>query len=410
MFSFFAEMFSYVFIVRALIVGLLVSLCAALLGVSLVLKRYSMIGDGLSHVAFGALAVASACHAAPLAVSVPVVLLAAVLLLRISENSKIKGDAAIALISTGALAIGVTVISVTTGLNTDVCNYLFGSILAMSRSDVYLSVGLALAVLLLFICFYQKIFAVTFDENFARAAGVKADYYNTFIACLTAVTIALGLRMMGALLISSLIVFPALTAMRVCKKFQTVTLLAAIISAGCFLGGLIVSYLYATPTGASVVLMNIALFLFCGLLAWLRARGWLRIILPLVIAGSLLAAEEKIIEIKENFFVTQTNEIYANAPDYLGRTLKYEGIFSMYEDPDSGKKYYAVIRYGPGCCGTDLNAGFEVVWDKEYPQANDWVEVAGKLEEYDDNGIRALQLRLTSLKVLSVRGQEQVLR
>jgi zinc transport system permease protein len=411
MFNFFAEMLSYAFIVRALIVGLLVSLCAALLGVSLVLKRYSMIGDGLSHVGFGALAVASACHAAPLAVSVPVVLLAAVLLLRLSENSKIKGDAAIALISTGALAIGVAVISLTTGLNTDVCNYLFGSILAMSKSDVYLSVGLALAVLILFICFYQKIFAVTFDENFARAAGVKAELYNTLLACLTAVTIVLGLRMMGALLISSLLVFPALTAMRVCKKFQTVTLNAALISMFCFLLGLIISYIYATPTGASVVIINILLFLFAGLLAWLQARGWLRAVFALLLLGGLLlAAENKIIEIKENFFMTQTNEIYANAPDYLGRTLKYEGIFSVYADPDSGKKYYAVIRYGPGCCGTDLNAGFEVVWDKEYPQANDWVEAVGALEEYDDNGIRALQLRLTSLKTLSVRGKELVLR
>jgi zinc transport system permease protein len=410
MFDFFTEMLSYVFIVRALIVGLLVSLCAALLGVSLVLKRYSMIGDGLSHVAFGALAVASVCHVAPLAVAVPVVLLAAVLLLRLSENSKIKGDAAIALISTGALAIGVTVISVTTGMNTDVCNYLFGSILAMSKSDVYLSVGLALAVLILFICFYQKIFAVTFDENFARAAGVKTNLYNIFIACLTAVTIVLGLRMMGALLISSLVVFPALTAMRVCKKFLMVTLAAALISVFCFLFGLVLSYIYAMPTGASVVIINIALFLFCGLLAGLQAKGWLRTILVLVILGGLLAAEEKVIEIKENFFVTQTNEIYANAPDYLGRTLKYEGIFSLYEDPDSGKKYYAVIRYGPGCCGTDLNAGFEVVWDKEYPQANDWVEAVGKLEEYDDNGIRALQLRLASLKILPVRGKEQVMR
>ncbi|GBR74508.1 zinc transport system permease protein [Candidatus Termititenax aidoneus] len=410
MFDFFAEMLSYAFIVRALIVGLLVSLCAALLGVSLVLKRYSMIGDGLSHVGFGALAVASAGNAAPLAVSVPVVLLAAVLLLRISENSKIKGDAAIALISTGALAVGVAVISLTTGLNTDVCNYLFGSILAMSKSDVYLSVGLALAVLILFICFYQKIFAVTFDENFARSAGVQAGFYNMLLACLTAVTIVLGLRMMGALLISSLVVFPALTAMRVCKKFQTVTLSAALISMFCFLLGLIISYIYATPTGASVVIINIILFLLAGLLAWLQAKGWLRAVLPLLILGGLLSAADKIIEIKENFFVTQTNEIYANAPDYLGRTLKYEGIFSVYADPDSGKKYYAVIRYGPGCCGTDLNAGFEVVWDKEYPQANDWVEAVGALEEYDDNGIRALQLRLTSLKVLPVRGKEQVLR
>ncbi|GBR76183.1 zinc transport system permease protein [Candidatus Termititenax persephonae] len=406
-----AEMFSYAFIVRATIVGLLVSLCAALLGVSLVLKRYSMIGDGLSHVGFGALAVASACHAAPLAVSVPVVLLAAILLLRLSENSKIKGDAAIALISTGALAVGVTVISLTTGMNTDVCNYLFGSILAMSRGDVHLSVGLALAVLVLFVCFYQKIFAVTFDENFARSAGVKTELYNVLLACLTAITIVLGMRMMGALLISSLVVFPALTAMRLCKKFQTVTLFAAVISAGCFLLGLLGSYLYATPTGASVVIVNIVLFLLCGCLGWLREKGWARAVPGLLIMLSFLtAADAKLVEIRENFFVTQTNEIYANALDYLGRTLKYEGIFSVYEDPDTQKKYYAVIRYGPGCCGTDLNAGFEVIWDKPYPETNAWVEAVGVLEEYDDSGIRALRLNLASLKILPTRGKERVLR
>jgi zinc transport system permease protein len=179
------EMFSYTFLVRAVIVGLLVALCAALLGVSLVLKRYSMIGDGLSHVGFGALAVATAMNAAPLSVSIPVVVIAAFFLLRISESSKIKGDAAIALISTSALAIGVVVISMTTGMNTDVCNYLFGSILAMSKTDVALSITLAIVVLIMFVLFYNKIFAVTFDENFAKATGVKANLYNMIIALLT---------------------------------------------------------------------------------------------------------------------------------------------------------------------------------------------------------------------------------
>ena len=211
------EMLSYDFIVRALIVGLLVSLCASLLGVSLVLKRYSMIGDGLSHVGFGALAIATAMNAAPLKVSVPVVVFAAFMLLRISENSKIKGDAAIALISTGSLAIGVIVISMTTGMNTDVCNYMFGSILAMSKDDVFLSISLSIIVLILFVVFYHKIFAVTFDENFAKATGTNTGVYNMLIAFLTAITIVLGMRMMGALLISSLIIFPSLTSMRLCN-------------------------------------------------------------------------------------------------------------------------------------------------------------------------------------------------
>ena len=214
MFEKLIEMFSYPFMVRAILVGVMVALCSALLGVSLVLKRYSMIGDGLSHVGFGALAIAAAANVAPLIFAIPVVVLAAVLLLRISGSSKIKGDAAIALISTSALAIGVMVISMMTGMNTDVYNYMFGSILAMSSSDVELSVILSAVVLVLFVLFYHKIFAITFDETFAMATGVKANLYNTLIAVLTAVTIVLGMRMMGALLISSLIIFPSVPFLR----------------------------------------------------------------------------------------------------------------------------------------------------------------------------------------------------
>jgi len=255
------EMFSYTFLVRTVIVGLLVALCAALLGVSLVLKRYSMIGDGLSHVGFGSLAIATAMNAAPLAVSIPICVFAAFLLLRISENSKIRGDAAIALIATSSLAIGVVVISMTTGMNTDVCNYMFGSILAMNKNDVTLSVALTAVVLILFVFFYNKIFAVTFDETFAKATGVKTGIYNMIIALLTAITIVLGMRMMGALLISSLVIFPALTSMRICKKFKTVTVCSAIVSVVCFFIGVVISYIYATPTGASVVIVNIIAFL-----------------------------------------------------------------------------------------------------------------------------------------------------
>ncbi|MDR2864094.1 MAG: metal ABC transporter permease [Spirochaetaceae bacterium] len=261
------EMFSYTFLIRAIIVGLLVSLCASLLGVSLVLKRYSMIGDGLSHVGFGALACAAAMNVAPLVIAIPVVVAAAFLLLRLSENSKIKGDAAIAMLSTGALAIGVIIISVTTGMNTDVCNYLFGSILAMSKSDVVLSIILSALVLLLFVFFYNKILAVSFDETFARASGTKAGVYNMVIALLTAVTIVLGMRMMGAMLISSLIIFPALTSMRLCKTFRSVTICSAVVSVICFFIGIVISYVYATPTGASVVVMNIISFILFRLIA-----------------------------------------------------------------------------------------------------------------------------------------------
>jgi len=260
------DMLSYDFLVRAVIVGFLVSLCASLLGVSLVLKRYSMIGDGLSHVGFGTLAIATALGLAPLTVSIPIVVLVAFLLLRISENSKIKGDAAIALISTSSLAIGVVIISLSTGMNTDVCNYLFGSILAMSRADVRLSITLASVVLVMFVLFYNKIFAVTFDENFAKATGVKTSLYTMLIAFLTAITIVLGMRMMGALLISSLIIFPALTSMRLCKTFLSVTICSAVVSVVCFFIGVIISFVYSTPTGASVVIVNIvALLLFTAI-------------------------------------------------------------------------------------------------------------------------------------------------
>lgn len=266
------EMFSYPFMVRAFLVGSLVALCSALLGVSLVLKRYSMIGDGLSHVGFGAMAVAAALNAAPLAVAIPVVIIAAVLLLRISGNSRIKGDAAIALISTSSLAVGVMVISLTTGMNTDVYNYMFGSILAMSAEDVQLSVILAIVVILLFVFFYNKIFAITFDETFALATGVKANLYNTLIAVLTAVTIVLGMRMMGALLISSLIIFPALTSMRVCRTFRGVIISSGVISVVCLFLGISVSYLYATPAGASVVMANIAALAIYSVIGVVREK------------------------------------------------------------------------------------------------------------------------------------------
>lgn len=259
------EMFTYPFIVRAFVVGVLVSLCAALLGVPLVLKRYSMIGDGLSHVSFGALAIALACGWSPLPVSIPVVILAALGLLRLTENSRIGADAAIAVTSASALALGIIVTSLTTGMTTDVDSYMFGSILAMDRADVALSVGLSIAVLVLFVMFYHRLFAITFDESFSRATGVKVGRYNTVLSVLTALTIVLGMRMMGALLISSLIIFPALTAMRVFGTFRSVTICAAVVSVVNFLFGMVLSYVLETPSGASVVVVDLVVFLlFCG--------------------------------------------------------------------------------------------------------------------------------------------------
>lgn len=262
------ELFSYTFITRAMLVGVLVSLCSALLGVSLVLKRYSMIGDGLSHVAFGALSVAVAFNLAPLYVSIPVVVIAAFFLLRISENGKIKGDAAIGLISTTAIAIGIMVISLTKGINTDVNSYLFGSILAMSKSDVILSVILSICVLIIFIFFYHKIFAVTFDENFAKATGTNAKLFNIIIALLTAITIVVGMRIMGTMLISSLIIFPALTSMRLCKSFKSVVICSASISVICVFFGIIISYVFSVPTGASIVVTNGVMFLLFSIMSF----------------------------------------------------------------------------------------------------------------------------------------------
>lgn len=256
------------FLQRALVAGILISLCAALLGVSLVLKRFSMIGDGLSHVGFGALAIACAANIAPLYFSLPIVVIAAFLLLRMSESGKIKGDAAIALISTGALAVGVMVTSLTTGMNVDIYNYMFGSILTMSNADVALSVVLSIAVLALYIVFYNEIFAVTFDESFSKATGTKVSAYNMLIAALTAVTIVIGMRMMGALLISSLIIFPAVTSMRLCKSYRSVILTSAAVSVLCFFSGLLVSIRFEAPTGASVVCVNIFAF---GVFSLIRA-------------------------------------------------------------------------------------------------------------------------------------------
>lgn len=273
MLEYIGRMFSYPFMQRAFLVGILVSLCASLLGVSLVLKRYSMIGDGLSHVGFGALAVASALHMAPLAVAVPVVVLAAFILLRLSDSGKLKGDAAIAMISTGALAVGVMVVSVTTGMNSDLNSYMFGSILAMSKSDVVLSAVLSVIVLVLYLFFYDKIFAVTFDTVFARATGIRTGLYNMLLAVLTAVTVVLGMRMMGALLISSLIIFPALTAMRVCKHYRSVILCAVAVSVISFVLGMTVSFLLATPAGASIVIVDIAMYLIFWAAGAIREIG-----------------------------------------------------------------------------------------------------------------------------------------
>lgn len=270
--------FSYPFVRYALIAGVLIALCAALLGVSLVLKRYSMIGDGLSHVAFGAMAIATVCSMAPMTVTLPITIVAAVILLGITGNAKIKGDAAIAMISVGALALGyllLNIFSASSNVSGDVCTTLFGStsILTLSQTDVLLCVLLACVVLLVFILFYHKIFAVTFDEDFASATGTNAKAYNTLIAVVTAVVIVLAMNLVGALLISALIIFPALAAMRVFKNFFSVIISSAVIAVVCAIIGIFIAILYGTPVGSTIVAANIAVFILFMLIGKITKRS-----------------------------------------------------------------------------------------------------------------------------------------
>ena len=263
-------LFSYHFIQRALVVGVLVSLCAALLGISLVLRRFSMIGDGLSHVGFGALAIASVLGFAPLAVAIPVTIAAAFFMLWLNEHGHMQGDAAIAILSSSTLAVGVLVTATTTGMNTDLNSYMFGSILAISTEDMILSIIVSFVVLLLYAVFYHPLFSVTFDENFARATGTRASRYNLLLSLLTAMTVVVGMRLMGTLLISPLIIFPALTAMRVCKSYRGVVVCSMVTSVVCFIVGLCASFLFSMPTGAAIVCVNLICFLGFTLLGALK--------------------------------------------------------------------------------------------------------------------------------------------
>ena len=264
------EMFSYSFMQRAILVGLLVSLCSSLLGVSLVLRRFSMIGDGLSHVGFGALAIATVFSFSPLIFTIPVVVIAAILILRINEKSKIGSDSAIALISSSSLAIGVMMISYVKGTNTDINNFLFGSLLAVGKNDAYFSIEISLVVLFSYILLYPRLYAVTFDPVFARSASIKADRYTTLLAILSALTIVLGMRMLGSLLISALIIFPCLSAKRVSSTYKGVTILSAVISLASFMVGITISYQLGTPVGASIVIIHLLVFIILSLFSFIK--------------------------------------------------------------------------------------------------------------------------------------------
>lgn len=254
------------FIRNAFVGGILISLCCALLGVILVLKRFSMIGDGLSHVAFGALAISTALGFAPMYFTIPVVIAAAFLLLRL-KDVKVNGDSAIALISISSLAIGVVFISYSSGANTDVYNYMFGSILALTHTDIITITVLSIFIIAMYFVTYNKMFVVTFDEKFAKSTGINTEFYNMSIALLSAVAIVVGMKMMGSMLISALIIFPALTAMRLCRTFKSVVLTSSLLSVINFLVGMILSVILDTPTGATIVIVDIivfAIFTFIG--------------------------------------------------------------------------------------------------------------------------------------------------
>ena len=261
--------FSYPFVRYALIVGVLISLCSSLLGVTLVLKRFSFIGDGLSHVAFGAIAIAGVVGLTnEMLLVLPITVVSAILLLRTGQNAKIKGDAAIAMISVGALAFGyliMNIFSTSSNLSGDVCSTLFGStsILTLTKREVWLCAILSLAVVVIFVLFYNKIFAVTFDEDFSRAAGTKADSYNLLIAVVIAVIIVLAMNLVGSLLISALVIFPALSAMRLFRSFRQVTICSAVLSVICSFTGIIISILAGTPVGSTIVAVDAAAFAIC---------------------------------------------------------------------------------------------------------------------------------------------------
>ena len=266
------NIFSNSLLVNALIVGILVSLCAALLGSVLVLKRFSMIGDGLSHVSYGALCIAAAAGISPLHIAIPVVIIAAFLLLRISHNSRINGDSAIALISGTAIAIGVLTVNLSGNVNIDVGSYMFGSIVTIDNSDVVISIALSAVIILMYLLMYNGIFSVTFDESFAKATGTKVSFYNTVVSILTAVTIVVGMRLMGAILISSLLIFPSLTAMRFFRSFRGVVICSAILSTFSFFVGLVGAYVFSTSTGASVVAVNAVMFILFAIAGKIKQK------------------------------------------------------------------------------------------------------------------------------------------
>ena len=435
--------FSYPFVRYAFIVGILISLCSSLLGVTLVLKRFSFIGDGLSHVAFGAIAIASVLNLTNnMLLVLPITIIAAILLLRTGQNAKIKGDAAIAMISVSSLAIGyllMNIFSKSSNLTGDVCSTLFGStsILTLTPLHVWLCVILSILVIAAFIIFYNKIFAVTFDETFAQAIGTHASIYNLVIAIIIAIIIVLAMNLVGSLLISALVIFPALSAMRIFKSFKSVTICSAIISVVCSALGLLISVVGGTPVGSTIVGIDLSCFLIFSLIGFLMTKRKPSFLPVSLILISLLligcsknsaitkAQEEQTIPLLANY-VIPTKESVIQMPDipsmdeikamhtdyipsgivdndlsnmnanmifaeifnlvlmpdeYIGRTFRMKGNFAVYVNETSGNKYFSIIiPDATQCCqqGIDIICLGDMKYPEDFPKIGSEIMVTGQ--------------------------------
>lgn len=435
--------FSYPFVRYAFIVGILISLCSSLLGVTLVLKRFSFIGDGLSHVAFGAIAIASVLNLTNnMLLVLPITIIAAILLLRTGQNAKIKGDAAIAMISVSSLAIGyllMNIFSKSSNLTGDVCSTLFGStsILTLTPLHVWLCVILSILVIAAFIIFYNKIFAVTFDETFAQAIGTHASIYNLVIAIIIAIIIVLAMNLVGSLLISALVIFPALSAMRIFKSFKSVTICSAIISVVCSALGLLISVVGGTPVGSTIVGIDLSCFLIFSLIGFLmtkRKPSFLPVSLILIsllligcsknsaitkaqeeqtiplLANAVIPTKESVIQMPD---IPSMDEIKAMHTDYIpsdivdhdlsnmnanmifaeifnlvlmpdefiGRTFRMKGNFAVYVNEASGNKYFSIIiPDATQCCqqGIDIICLGDMKYPEDFPKIGSEIMVTGQ--------------------------------
>lgn len=435
--------FSYPFVRYAFIVGILISLCSSLLGVTLVLKRFSFIGDGLSHVAFGAIAIASVLNLTNnMLLVLPITIIAAILLLRTGQNAKIKGDAAIAMISVSSLAIGyllMNIFSKSSNLTGDVCSTLFGStsILTLTPLHVWLCVILSILVIAAFIIFYNKIFAVTFDETFAQAIGTHASIYNLVIAIIIAIIIVLAMNLVGSLLISALVIFPALSAMRIFKSFKSVTICSAIISVVCSALGLLISVVGGTPVGSTIVGIDLLCFLIFSLIGFLmtkRKPSFLPVSLILIsllligcsknsaitkaqeeqtiplLANSVIPTKESIIQMPDipsmdeikamhtdyipsgivdhdlsnmnaNMIFAEIFNLVLMPDEYIGRTFRMKGNFAVYVNETSGNKYFSIIiPDATQCCqqGIDIICLGDMKYPEDFPKIGSEIMVTGQ--------------------------------